>query len=98
MSRVDEARRRAAEAAAQGGATAPPTDPTPDVGVDPAEFGSESYPVEMPDSGRRHVDQEQAAAPAVPAPAPSAFEGFDGNLVAKMVVDQRMTSTSREQY
>ncbi len=48
MSRVDEARRRAAEAAARNDAPGWP-DVTQAVGVDPAELAGESYPIELPD-------------------------------------------------
>jgi protein-tyrosine kinase len=61
MSRVDEARRRAAEATARSSATELPKDLAPVVGVDPAEFAGEAYPVEMPDRRRPRREESEVA-------------------------------------
>jgi protein-tyrosine kinase len=81
MSRVDEARRRAAEAAARSGATELPRDLAPVVGVDPAEFDGEAYPVEMPDRRWQRRDESEAAGSGTIALAARGARAADGSRV-----------------
>src|SRR5690349_6720022 len=116
MSRVDEALRRAAEAARRKAAaeTLTATGNTPlSVGMDPAEFAKESFPIEQPDepsiaAALSEIPVEDAALPPeglhvadsaqkVEAPR-SVFERLDAKLAAKVVIDQTMMPASREQY
>jgi len=108
MSRVDEALRRAAEAAAQHGTTETPNAIPPSIGVDAAEFAGESYPIEMQERRRlRPIPTTPAAGNPAPiedlplsakAASQSLFEHLDARLAAKVVVDQAMMPSSREQY
>jgi capsular exopolysaccharide synthesis family protein len=102
MSRIDEALRRAAEAAA-GGRPAAPTQPAT---LPHDNFSHDSYPVEP-----REVRQPEAR-PAMPAtpqpaspPAPSSpvfaelsLDSLGDGLARKVVVDRDMAPASREQY
>jgi capsular exopolysaccharide synthesis family protein len=114
MSRVDEALRRAAEAArrqgrhdTEGVVDSPWVAPS----ADPATLALEPFPDEGPDAA-------PAPAPAAPIPVaarapepaaaariahdipdpPSLFERLDTRLAAKVVVDRMMRPASREQY
>ena len=94
MSRIDDALRRAAEAAASGGTGSPtPGPPAPD------SFSHDGYPVEPRDPRRLE--------PAPPAPEPPAMspmfaelslDGLGDGLACKVVVDHDMLPASREQY
>jgi len=100
MSRIDEALRRAAEAAAGG------VDPSP---ASPATLPHESvshdtYPVELRDA---HRLEPVPPAPEPEAPRPTApsqvfaelsLDGLGDGLACKVVVDREMLPASREQY
>jgi protein-tyrosine kinase len=102
MGRVDEAMRRAAEAATRGAAA--------DVAVAPVEQVAAADPIEFPaeraaESARPRrlgvsdvVPGDGAAKPATPAILPSLRERIDARLHRKVVVDQDMDAASREQY
>jgi capsular exopolysaccharide synthesis family protein len=110
MSRVNEARRRAAEAAAEAQAGNPPVTSTPIDDAAPKALASEPFPIEMAEHRR-----QRAPSPApqqVPVPDPSSapareveagnartiFERIDRRLSEKIVIDRNIKPTSREQY
>src|SRR5262245_15795504 len=109
MGRVDEAMRRAADAADEQ-APGEPTDATPSPAGDQVELlAREPYPIEI---GERRRLRAPVLPPSAPAPEPKAspaesvavppskslFERIDAGLARKIVVDQGMAPTSREQY
>ena len=114
MSRVDEAMRRAAEAArrSEDDRSAPVAETPPAIGADPADLMKEAFPIEMPD--RRYLRPVTTpAAPAVanpiapaapvaadvgPSDPPSLFQRLDARLAGKVIIDQSMSPASREQY
>lgn len=110
MGRVDEAMRRAAEAA---GDTVGPPDaaevPTL-VGEDAEILAREPYPIEMMERRRLRPAPAPPAGSTIavgPAPAEATpvtdkpanlFERIDARLARKIVIDQNMMPASREQY
>lgn len=103
MGRVDEAMRRAAEAA-----TPRPLDRStdsaaaPEPGQDPLSLRAESFPAEMPERPRlRSVSVLHPAAEAPEAKSaliPDLGDRIDARLQRKVVIDQNMDPASREQY
>ena len=108
MSRIDEARRRAA-----GGAETNPNTPAPLAALptegpgDAVALADEAYPAEAP--GAKRAAQGPSEAPGDGAyrtsevdgqkePDGSLFERLDARLTEKIVIDENMSAISREQY
>ena len=113
MSRVEEALRRAAQAAGGGvRAVEEPAKVDAVVDLDPEALAREPYPLEMPErrqpSGRRPVAVPFTNAPTTPpkteparpeSPKPEGLlQRLDSALVEKVVIDRNTDGASREQY
>jgi Mrp family chromosome partitioning ATPase len=111
MSRIDEARRRAAGHGGPGSgsdATAlTPLTSLPSEGRDAVALADENYPAERSDQTARapRVKSESSrtgsfntSGPAEEGAESKLFERIDARLNEKVVIDQNMNAASREQY
>ena len=110
MSRIDEARRRAGNRGAD--ADPPPgvlTSSAGETGTDAVGLAQEEYPVEAAETPKPHQPAVQQPRLTTVAPSPATtsstdqpesplFERIDARLNEKVVIDQNMSGSSREQY
>jgi len=107
MSRIDEARRRAA--GTSGSVEEPPAETVED--LQPEEppsataLARDPLPTETPEprtrassAGQGDVSSHPAPGDATPEPQSTLFERLDARLTEKIVVDHNMSPQSREQY
>jgi capsular exopolysaccharide synthesis family protein len=103
MSRIDEARRRAAGTGAEPDAEQA-ADALQAETSDATALSREPYPVEAPDrrprtpEGRPDGSYDTAGQVEAAAPESTVFERLDARLTEKIVVDHNMSPASREQY
>jgi protein-tyrosine kinase len=107
MSRIDEARRRAENRASDDTSALTPLAALPSEGAaDAVALAQEGYPAESPEprrtgrvvgSASSKPSYDTSAAPEV-EPESTLFERIDSRLNEKVVIDQNMNSSSREQY
>ncbi|HEY6510082.1 MAG TPA: CpsD/CapB family tyrosine-protein kinase [Vicinamibacterales bacterium] len=106
MSRIDEARRRAAGSGADNAQAMVPLAALQSEGTDAVALAQEAYPAEAPE-GRRatrpggsapRTGSFQSSTATADAPESTLFERIDARLNEKVVIDDNMGTASREQY